>query len=85
MDLTTTLADAGTIGALIPVVAIGGGCLIAIFGVIGTTLVKVTKAKEREQSRREIAAYVAEGTMSPEDGEKLIRATPDEGFEKDIC
>ena len=36
-----------------------------------TTIVD-TQAKER--SRREIAAYVAEGSLSPEQGERLVRA-----------
>lgn len=30
--------------------------------------------KEREQTNREIAAYVAEGSISPDDAERLIRA-----------
>ena len=30
--------------------------------------------KEREQTHREIAAYIAEGSISPDDGERLIHA-----------
>jgi len=41
-----------------------------VFGVVSSTL----GTKERERSRREIAAYIAEGSMTPEDGERLIRA-----------
>lgn len=29
---------------------------------------------QREKSRREIAAYIAEGSLSPDQGEKLMRA-----------
>ncbi len=36
------------------------------------TSIMTTHAKER--SRREIAAYVAEGSLSPEQGERLVRA-----------
>ena len=36
------------------------------------TSIVTTHAKER--SRREIAAYVAEGSLSPEQGERLVRA-----------
>ncbi len=36
------------------------------------TSILTTHAKER--SRREIAAYVAEGSLSPEQGERLVRA-----------
>ena len=35
-------------------------------------VVQHTPAKKR--SRREIAAYVAEGSLSPEQGERLVRA-----------
>ena len=37
-----------------------------------TTAIITTQAKER--SRREIAAYIAEGTLTPEQGEQLMRA-----------
>ena len=30
----------------------------------------------RERSRREIAAYIAEGSMTPDQGERLMRAIP---------
>jgi len=33
---------------------------------------KVTQTREREQSRREIAAYVAEGSISADDAAKLM-------------
>jgi hypothetical protein len=36
------------------------------------TAVLTTHAKER--SRREIAAYIAEGSLSPEQGERLMKA-----------
>lgn len=52
----------------------GVGGLIALFGIFFGSLVSATKAKEREKSRREIAAYIAEGSMSPEDGERLLNA-----------
>ncbi|MFG0241487.1 MAG: hypothetical protein ACF8R9_01745 [Phycisphaerales bacterium JB054] len=38
------------------------------------TRAKTEQALAREESRREIAAYVAEGSMSPEDAEKLLAA-----------
>lgn len=31
---------------------------------------------EREQTRREIAAYVAEGAISPDDAERIIQPSP---------
>ncbi|MHC4210619.1 MAG: hypothetical protein ACYTE6_01750 [Planctomycetota bacterium] len=36
------------------------------------TAILTTHAKER--SRREIAAYIAEGSLSPEQGERLMKA-----------
>ena len=38
----------------------------------------VIKSISRERSRREIAAYIAEGSMSPKDGERLMKADPEE-------
>lgn len=36
----------------------------------------VLTARSFERSRREIAAYIAEGTMSPDQGERLLRVKP---------
>ncbi len=50
---------------------IGFIVLVAIgFG----SLKEIVKTRARERSRREIAAYIAEGSMSPEQGERLMRA-----------
>lgn len=37
----------------------------------------VLKSASRERTRREIAAYIAEGSMSPEQGERLMKAGKD--------
>jgi hypothetical protein len=55
-------------------IAVGGAFVVAIIGIIAGTIQKTVINKQREQSRREIAAYVAEGSMTPEDGAKLIAA-----------
>ncbi|MEQ9095263.1 MAG: hypothetical protein RIE32_03265 [Phycisphaerales bacterium] len=57
------------VGGLIAIIAI-------VFGIIGGTI----KAVARERTRREIAAYIAEGSMTPEQGAKLMKAAP-----KDEC
>jgi hypothetical protein len=45
--------------------------LVAIFcGAMRSVVGSVT----RERTRREIAAFIAEGTMTPEQGEKLMAA-----------
>jgi|JRYH01.1.fsa_nt_gb hypothetical protein len=64
-------------GELIPVIAmaIGGG--IAVIAIIFGTVKQMVQTAEREKSRREIAAYIAEGSITPEDGERLMRAGRD--------
>jgi hypothetical protein len=34
----------------------------------------MVKSSHRERTRREIAAYIAEGSMTPEQGERLMKA-----------
>jgi hypothetical protein len=50
----------------------GGGILVALTAIITGAITKVSQTRQREESRREIAAYVAEGSISPEDAAKLI-------------
>lgn len=52
----------------------GMGGLIAIMGIIFGSIKSTAETKEREKTKREIAAYIAEGSMTPEDGERLLRA-----------
>jgi len=55
---------------------IGGSiCIVAIvFG----SLTSMVRSVARERTRREIAAYIAEGSMTPEQGERILKAnTPD--------
>ncbi len=59
---------------LIPVIAIVGGISIGLIAVIGGLIKGVFDRKQTEESRREIAAYVAEGSMSPEDAERILAA-----------
>ncbi len=54
--------------AMIIVVSIIG--FISMLGI----LYAMSKSKEREQTKREVAAYVAEGSMTPEEGERLLAA-----------
>jgi hypothetical protein len=42
------------------------------------TIGGVVRSTARERTRREIAAYIAEGTMTPEQGERLMKAGKDE-------
>lgn len=47
--------------------------VVGFLGMLGI-IHAMSKAKEREQTRREVAAYVAEGSMTPEDAERLLKA-----------
>jgi hypothetical protein len=56
----------------------GGVALVAI---VSGTIKSVVGSMARERSRREIAAYIAEKAMTPEEGERLMTA----GRGKDRC
>jgi hypothetical protein len=62
-----TLASAGELAP------VGAFAVIIVWIVVGYTS-STAKARAREESRREIAAYVAEGTISPDDAVRLINA-----------
>jgi hypothetical protein len=48
------------------------GAFFALWVVVGSVH-SLMKRSMYERSRREIAAYVAEGSMTPEDGERLLK------------
>ena len=50
------------------------GGAIAIIAIAAGALKSIVATSAREKTRREIAAYIAEGSMSPEQGEKLMNA-----------
>ena len=49
-----------------------GVCVLGAIVMKGITTIVIHGARER--SRREIAAYIAEGSLTPEHGERLLRA-----------
>ncbi len=63
-----------TDGDVIPLVAIGGGLFVGVIAIVFCTIASTRKAGRREETRREIAAYVAEGSMTAEEGERLMKA-----------
>ena len=50
--------------------------LIAVVSIIFGSIKSMVVNAGRERTRREIAAYIAEGSMTPEQGERLVRAKP---------
>jgi hypothetical protein len=52
----------------------GVGGAVAVIAIVFDTMQKVTVTRQREITKREVAAYVAEGSMTPEDAERIIKA-----------
>ncbi len=61
-------------GEMIPVIAIVGGLAVAVVGIVFGTIKCMFETRARESTKREIAAYVAEGSMTPEDAERILKA-----------
>jgi hypothetical protein len=59
---------------VVEIVAVSGATAVFLLWVILTFIRRTVDRVQREQSRREIAAYVAEGTMTAEQGERLMNA-----------
>ena len=78
--MTTLLASIWSQMLTVPTVIFVVGGVIAIvaivFGIVGSAVSSVYKTSERERSRREIAAYVAEGSIDPDKAAELLRAEP---------
>ncbi|MBX3377883.1 MAG: hypothetical protein KF678_12875 [Phycisphaeraceae bacterium] len=53
-------------------IVIIGGFGIAFVAIITNAVRSTVATRAREQSRREIAAYVAEGSISPDDAARLL-------------
>ncbi len=62
----------------IPTIIFGAGTVIAIVAIVFGSVKKMVVSSNTEKSRREIAAYIAEGSMTPEDGERLLSAGKDQ-------
>ena len=52
--------------------SVGGG--IAIIAIIFGSVASIAKTDSREKTKREIAAYVAEGSITPDDAKKIIES-----------
>ena len=58
----------------IPLVAIVFGCATMMVCSIGGAVSKVLVARGQERTRRELAAYVAEGTLDPDQAVAMLNA-----------
>lgn len=58
----------------IVIVGAVGVVMIVLASIAGGVIQSVLKTREKERTRREIAAYVAEGSMTSDEGAKLMDA-----------
>jgi hypothetical protein len=56
------------------VVVIALICLAVLVNSLVRAITAVLTTHAKERSRREIAAYIAEGSLSPDQGERLMKA-----------
>ncbi len=78
-DATLTLAD---MDEVIPILVIAMGGAILIVWLVFGNIRKALETRAKEMTRREIAAYVAEGSMSPDDARKLLGSSSEEAERK---
>lgn len=57
-------------GIIVAILAIVGGIPLGAFAIYSGIVI----SRDKERTRREVAAYVAEGSMTPDDAAKIISA-----------
>ncbi len=67
-------AELITTGKIIPLVAIVMGCMVGMTAIVGGAASNVLRSRAREQTKRELAAYVAEGLLDPDKAVSMINA-----------
>ncbi len=55
-----------------PVIALGS--IIAVVAIVSGCVTKIVRSQGRERTRREIAAYVAEGTIDADKAVEMLKA-----------
>ncbi len=61
-------------GNFIPFLAITLGSGIGIVAILGGTIGSILKTRSKEMTKRELAAYVAEGTLDPDKAVMMLNA-----------
>lgn len=74
IESISPVSTLGSVGDEIAIIAVVGGLTLGFLSMVGCFIRSVYKTRAREHTKREIAAYIAEGTMTPEDGERIIKA-----------
>jgi hypothetical protein len=57
---------------------------VAVAGIIAWAVVATAHVLAREKTRREIMAYIAEGTISPQDAARLIELSEESELRKKV-
>ena len=61
-------------GEMIALCAVTFGCLIAMSLIAGATVASIMRTRAKELTKRELAAYVAEGTLDPDKAVAILNA-----------
>ncbi len=61
---------------IVPLTAITLGCTVGFVWVLCATVHAIVKDRAIERTKRDVAAYIAEGSMTPAEGERIIKARP---------
>lgn len=57
-----------------PVVIFTVGGMVAVVAIVAGSITSVTVNRSRERTKREIAAYVAEGSLDPDKAVEMLKA-----------
>ncbi len=78
-------ADFASSNNFIAIIAITFGSVMGLTGIVSATIGGVMKTRAKEMTKRELAAYVAEGSLDPDKAVMMLNAgmkrweTPDIG------
>jgi hypothetical protein len=60
--------------SMVVLIVFTAGAIIAVTGILAGIAKQILIGRTRERTRQEVAAYVAEGTMTADEGERLLNA-----------
>jgi hypothetical protein len=69
---------------MVKVIAIGGGLFVGMIAIVGAFAYSAYKTREIERTKRELAAYVAEGSMTVEQVSVILSHGLDEDERPDL-
>ncbi len=70
-DIFSRLMDSNEFIAFVAIVL---GCLTGMVAIVSGAVAAVVRTRAREQTKRELAAYVAEGSIDPDKAIALLNA-----------